>query len=67
VQRGCEGRARRRFGPRGGLDLNVVTVDVDAVLAADAPVDAGELLRWVCRIAGPDDARFARIARVLAT
>lgn len=41
-------------------------VDIDAVLAAGAPVDAGEVLRWVGRIAGPDDARFTRLARVLA-
>jgi len=42
-------------------------VDIDAMLAADAPVDAAEILRWVARITGPDDARFARLARVLAT
>jgi hypothetical protein len=41
-------------------------VDIDAVLAAGTPVDAGEVLRWVGRIAGPDDPRFTRIARVLA-
>ena len=29
-------------------------------------IDAGEVLRWVSRITGPDDPRFARIARVLA-
>jgi hypothetical protein len=41
-------------------------VDIEAVLAAATPVDAGEVLRWVGRIAGPDDARFTRLARVLA-
>ena len=41
-------------------------VDVDAMLAAGAAIDPGEVLRWVARITGPDDARFARIARVLA-
>jgi hypothetical protein len=41
-------------------------VDIDAVLAAGAPVDAGEVLRWVGRIAGPEDPRFTRLARVLA-
>jgi hypothetical protein len=42
-------------------------VDIDAMLAAGTPVDAGEVLRWVGRIAGPDDPRFARLARVLAS
>ncbi len=41
-------------------------VDIDAMLAAGAPLDAAEVLRWVSRLAGPDDPRFARIARVLA-
>jgi hypothetical protein len=41
-------------------------VDIDAMLAGGTPVDAGEVLRWVSRITGPDDPRFARIARVLA-
>jgi hypothetical protein len=41
-------------------------VDIDAMLAAAAAIDAGEVLRWVSRITGPDDPRFARIARVLA-
>jgi hypothetical protein len=41
-------------------------VDIDAMLAAGAPIDAAEVLRWVARITGPDDPRFARIARVLA-
>lgn len=42
-------------------------VDIDAMLAAGAAVDPGEILRWVSRITGPDDPRFARIARVLAS
>jgi hypothetical protein len=41
-------------------------VDLDAMLAAGAEIDAAEVLRWVARITGPDDPRFARIARVLA-
>jgi hypothetical protein len=41
-------------------------VDIDAVRAAGTALDAGEVLRWVSRITGPDDARFARIARVLS-
>jgi len=41
-------------------------VDVDAMVAAAAPIDAAEVLRWVARITGPDDPRFSRIARVLA-
>ena len=41
-------------------------VDLDAMLAAGAPIDPAEVLRWVSRITGPDDPRFARIARVLA-
>ena len=30
-------------------------VDVDAMLAAGAPIDSAEVLRWVARITGPDD------------
>lgn len=41
-------------------------VDIDAMVAAGAPLDPAEILRWVSRIAGADDPRFARIARVLA-
>jgi hypothetical protein len=40
-------------------------IDLDAMLAAGAEIDAAEVLRWVARITGPDDPRFARIARVL--
>jgi hypothetical protein len=40
-------------------------VDIDAMVAADAPIDAAEVLRWVGRIAGDDDPRFERIAAVL--
>ena len=40
-------------------------VDVDAVLALDTPVDAGEVLRWVGRVAGDTDRRYDRIAAVL--
>ena len=42
-------------------------VDIDAMLAAESKIDPAEVLRWVSRITGPDDPRFARIARVLAT
>jgi hypothetical protein len=49
------------------LDRPKDWVDIDAVIAAGTSVDAGEVLRWVGRIAGPDDARFTRLARVLAT
>lgn len=41
-------------------------VDIEAVLALKTPVDAAEILRWVGRIAGDDDARFDRIAALLA-
>ena len=40
-------------------------VDIDAMLAAGATVDAGEVLRWVGRIAGDDDPRYDRIAALL--
>ena len=42
-------------------------LDIDAVLASGATLDAGEVLRWVSRITGPDDPRFVRVARVLAS
>jgi len=42
-------------------------VDIDAMLALDAPIDAGEALRWVGRIAGDADRRFDRLAAVLST
>jgi hypothetical protein len=40
-------------------------VDIDAVIAAETPIDAAEVLRWVGRIAGDEDPRFQRIAAVL--
>ncbi len=40
-------------------------VDIDAMLAAGADVDAAEVLRWVARIAGDEDPRYERIAAVL--
>ena len=41
-------------------------IDIDAVLALGTPVDTGEVLRWVGRIAGDDDPRYDRIAAVLS-
>lgn len=40
-------------------------VDIDAVLDAGTGVDGAEVLRWVGRIVGDDDARYNRIAAVL--
>ena len=40
-------------------------VDIDAVVAAETPIDVAEVLRWVGRIAGDDDPRYARVAAVL--
>ena len=40
-------------------------VDIDAMVAADAVLDAAEVLRWVGRIAGDEDPRYGRIAAVL--
>jgi Nucleotidyl transferase AbiEii toxin, Type IV TA system len=40
-------------------------VDIDAMLDLGTDVDAAEVLRWVGRIAGDDDARFDQIADVL--
>ena len=40
-------------------------VDIEAMLAAGADVDAAEVLRWVARIAGDEDPRYERIAAVL--
>ncbi len=41
-------------------------VDIEAMLAAGAAVNAAEVLRWVGRIAGDDDPRFDRIAALLS-
>ena len=41
-------------------------VDIDAIVAADTPVDVAEVLRWVGRIAGDEDPRYNRVAAVLA-
>ena len=40
-------------------------VDIDAVLAAETPIDVAEVLRWVGRIAGDEDPRYERITAVL--
>ena len=40
-------------------------VDIDAMLAAPADIDAAEVLRWVARIAGDEDPRYNRIATLL--
>jgi hypothetical protein len=40
-------------------------VDIDAMMDADVALDAGEVLRWVGRIAGDTDPRYERIAAVL--
>jgi len=40
-------------------------VDIDAMLAADAEMDAADVLRWVARIAGDEDPRFERVAALL--
>ena len=40
-------------------------VDIDAVLGHGSTIDAAEVVRWVGRIAGDEDARFTRIAAVL--
>lgn len=40
-------------------------IDIDAIVAAETPIDVAEVLRWVGRIAGDDDPRYERIAAVL--
>jgi hypothetical protein len=40
-------------------------VDIDAVLAGGAEIDAAEIFRWVARIAGDEDPRYNRIVAVL--
>jgi hypothetical protein len=40
-------------------------VDIDAIVAGDVDIDVAEVLRWVGRIAGDEDARYNRIAAVL--
>ncbi|HWD24302.1 MAG TPA: hypothetical protein VG368_02460 [Acidimicrobiales bacterium] len=40
-------------------------IDIDSVLDGDADIAVAEVLRWVGRIAGDDDPRYARIASVL--
>ena len=40
-------------------------VDVDAMVAADTPIDVAEVLRWVGRIAGDEDPRYERITAIL--
>ncbi len=41
-------------------------VDVEAVLDGDAAIDAAEMIRWVGRIAGDEDARYVRIVALLS-
>ena len=41
-------------------------VDIDAIVAADTPVDVAEVLRWVGRITGDEDPRYNRVAAALA-
>lgn len=40
-------------------------VDIDAMLDLGRGLDAAEMLRWVGRIAGDDDPRYARIVALL--
>ncbi len=42
-------------------------VDIDAMLHLGSALDAAEVVRWVGRIAGDDDARYTRIANLLAS
>lgn len=42
-------------------------VDLDAMRELGHGVDTAEVLRWVARIAGDEDPRFARIAALLTT
>lgn len=40
-------------------------VDIEAMVAAEADIDAAEVLRWVARVVGDEDPRFSRITAVL--
>jgi len=40
-------------------------VDLDAIVERGTPIDAAEVLRWVGRLVGDEDPRYARAARVL--
>ena len=40
-------------------------VDIEAMLAARADINAADVLRWVARIAGDEDPRYERIAALL--
>lgn len=40
-------------------------VDIEAMLTAGTAIDAAEVLRWVGRIAGDEDARYDRVAVLL--
>lgn len=40
-------------------------VDIGAIVETGVALDAAEVLRWVGRIAGDDDPRYARIAAIL--
>ncbi len=41
-------------------------VDIEAMLDAGTSLNAAEVLRWVGRIAGDDDARYDRVAALLS-
>jgi hypothetical protein len=40
-------------------------VDIDAIVAAETPINIAEVLRWVGRIAGDEDPRYDRVAAAL--
>ncbi|MGH2670449.1 MAG: hypothetical protein ACRDH5_15270, partial [bacterium] len=40
-------------------------VDIEAMRDAGAPLDAAEVIRWVERIVGDDDARYERVVTLL--
>ncbi len=40
-------------------------VDIDAILAAETPLDVAEILRWVGRLVGDTDPRYERVVAIL--
>jgi hypothetical protein len=40
-------------------------IDLDAMLAGGVDIDPGEVIRWVTRIVGDEDARFTRVVALL--
>ena len=40
-------------------------VDIDAMVVANADINAAEVLRWVARIVGDEDPRYNRVAALL--